>query len=113
MENLGIEHRGGAILVEYSGEMTLDTTPDLRKEIEAATADGGFETLILDLSGVGFMDSSGIGFLVSLSSRVENEAKSFYLCRPSAQVSRTLDLVQLKKYFRVLSSEEERAPLML
>lgn len=108
-----VEQKGGAVLVKCSGEMTLDTLPDLRGAIEEATAGGGFQSLVLDLSEVSFMDSSGIGFLVVLSSKVENEAKSFYLYRPSKQVARTLDLVQLKKYFKVFNSEDELAPLML
>jgi len=91
--------------------MTLDVTGELKVAFDAILADA--ECLILDLSGVSFIDSSGIGFLVSLASRVENEAKSFYLYRPGAQVVRTLELVQLKKYFKIIGTEEELAPLML
>ncbi|WP_461208791.1 STAS domain-containing protein [Desulfocurvus sp. DL9XJH121] len=113
MENLSIEQKGGAILIGYSGELTLDTTPGVRSEVQAAQEGADFACMIVDLSEVGFMDSSGIGYLVSLASRVEDGGRSFHLYRPSAQVLRTLDLVQLKKYFKVLNSEAELAPLML
>lgn len=113
MEGLRIEDKGGTLLVAWSGEMTLDTTAGLRSGIDAAMGGKDFRCLVMDLSDVGFMDSSGIGLLVSLSSRVESGERSFYLYRPSTQVARTLDLVRLRKYFKILSTEDELAPLML
>lgn len=113
MENLRIEHAKNAVLAGCRGEMTMEVTRELRAAIDAIVADTSADCLALDLSGVSFIDSSGIGFLVSLASRVENETKSFYLYRPGTQVVRTLELVQLKKYFRRLGTEEEFAPLML
>ncbi|BBD08907.1 STAS domain-containing protein [Desulfovibrio ferrophilus] len=113
MENLRIKRTRNAALADYTGEMTLEVTRELRETIDAVMTDDDVQCLIFDLSGVSFIDSSGIGFLVSLASRVENEAKSFYLYRPDAQVVRTLELVQLKKYFKILGTEEELAPLML
>jgi len=112
MEDLRIERKRSVVLAAYAGEMTLEVTRRLRRALEQAMGEDD-DCLIFDLSGVSFVDSSGIGFLVSLSTRVENEGKSFYLYRPDAQVVRTLELVQLKKYFKILGTEEELAPLML
>lgn len=113
MENLRIERTGGVILAAYEGEMTLEVTRGLRQAVGEVLADGDVDCLIFDLTGVSFMDSSGIGFLVSLASRIENESRSFYLYRPDPQVLRTLELVQLKKYFKIITTQEELAPLML
>lgn len=113
MENLQIEKRNKAVLVTCSGEITLDVTPRLRECIEAELGGGGYSFLVLDLSEVRFIDSSGIGFLVALSTRIEEQDKSFYLLRPGAQVLKTLELVQLKRYFKILRSDEELAALTI
>ncbi|MDY7000553.1 MAG: STAS domain-containing protein [Thermodesulfobacteriota bacterium] len=111
MEGLLIEKKDSFVAVVYSGEITLDVTPGMKAEISAATEDVNYKNLIMDLSNVSFIDSSGIGFLVSLNSRVRNAGKTFYLFKPSPQVTKTLDLVQMIKYFKIVNSDEELAAL--
>ncbi len=108
MEGLRIEQRNGAVIVTIGGEITMENTPELKQEVEQAIK-GDYEHLILELSDVSFIDSSGIGFLVSMSTRVGNAGKSFELLKPSPQVTKTLELVQLIKYFRILRSDDELA----
>lgn len=113
MEDLVMQRKGKAVLVAYSGEITLDVTPALRTAIDEELGREPFNFLILDLSAVNFIDSSGIGFLVALSTRIEDSDNSFYLLRPGAQVLKTLELVQLKRYFKILRNDEELAALTI
>lgn len=113
MEELSIERKGSMVVAALLGEVTIDATPAIKRRLLDELEDGDYDGLVVDLSGTGFIDSSGIGFLVSLASRIENDDKSFYLYRPSAQVEKTLELVQLRTYFRILKTEDELAPLML
>lgn len=57
------EHGGWAVL-HVSGEMDLVTSPVLRQRVHDAVADGR-RSLVLDLSGVVFCDSSGVGVLIA------------------------------------------------
>ncbi|MFF4524300.1 STAS domain-containing protein [Streptomyces bluensis] len=59
----GGEHGGWAVL-HVSGEMDLVTSPVLRQRVHDAVADGR-RSLVLDLSGVVFCDSSGVGVLIA------------------------------------------------
>ena len=70
MENLTIKRLGGALLLKYAGEITLEMTADLKRRLEAELGEGEEQVraVIIDLSAVPFMDSSGIGFLVPLYS---------------------------------------------
>lgn len=108
MEGLRIEQRGDALVVTIGGELTMENVPDLKQEVEK-TLKGDYGKLVLELSEVSFIDSSGIGFLVSMSTRVTNAGKSFSLLRPSPQVTKTLELVQLIRYFSILDSDGEAA----
>jgi anti-anti-sigma factor len=57
------EQRGWAV-VQVSGEMDLVTSPVLRQRMHSAVADGRRD-VVLDLSGVLFCDSSGVGVLIA------------------------------------------------
>lgn len=112
MEGLSIEKKSKAVLAVYDGELTLDVTQDLKKNLKHALDETGFKILVLDLSKVNFIDSSGIGFLVSLASRLRNAGVDFRMLKPSVQVGKTLELVQLKSYFNIIESGEELEGLL-
>ena len=56
------EQRGWAVM-QVAGEMDLVTSPVLRQRMHSAVADGRRD-VVLDLSGVLFCDSSGVGVLI-------------------------------------------------
>ena len=112
MENLTISHGKSALFLKYEGEFTLDVTPELKRRLEAELAENDVAAVVLDLSGVGFMDSSGIGFLVFVNTRMRSAGKGCYLCRLSPKVRKTLGLVQLLTYFTVLENDEDVAALL-
>jgi anti-sigma B factor antagonist len=64
-----VQPDGVFLIVGVSGEIDMDTAPDLEKAlIEAATVGG--QRVIVDLTGVSFMDSSGLGALVGGHTRL-------------------------------------------
>ena len=106
MEGLRVESKNGAIFFNFNGEITLEVTADLKNEIEQALEGQTYKVLVFDLAGVNFMDSSGIGFLVAQNTKVKGGGKRMYLYRPSAQVKKTLDLVQLSNFFQIIEDED-------
>lgn len=92
---------------KYSGEITMEITQDFKHEMEKVLEDGKSSILVLDLSEVSFMDSSGIGFLVACNTRLQASGKSLVLFSPSSQVRKTLELVQLMEFFKVVETEQE------
>ena len=54
------------LIVAARGELDLGTAPDLEAALEEART-AGFERVVLDLSAVTFMDSTGIALVVAAS----------------------------------------------
>lgn len=106
MEKLTLERKDAVLLARLIGEVTLDITNDLKRVLNEELV-SGVEKLVLDLSKVDFMDSSGIGLLVSVNTRMRSGGKSFFLFNPSPQVEKTLNLVQLISFFEILADEDE------
>ncbi|MYL84120.1 anti-sigma factor antagonist [Desulfovibrio aerotolerans] len=105
MENLTIRREGGALLLKYAGEITLEMTGDLKRRLDRELGEGDVAVVVIDLSAVPFMDSSGIGLLVSVNTRMKSAGKAFYLYQLSPAVEKTLGLVQLIGFFTVLPDQ--------
>ena len=75
------------------GEVDLATAPGLSQAISAALMEDP-RGLVLDVSGVSFMDSTGIHALIE-AARLMAEEDPLVLLSPSAQVRRVLDLLGL------------------
>lgn len=111
MEKLTLTHGEGVLLLHYAGEITLEITGDLKRLLDAELLDAAVRAVVVDLSGVPFMDSSGIGFLVSCNTRMRSSGREFYLYRLSRAVEKTLGLVQLLGFFQILKDEHALAAL--
>ncbi|MFW5837823.1 MAG: STAS domain-containing protein [Desulfovibrionaceae bacterium] len=107
MEAIEIKAGDSCLLVNCHGEVTIEVSGEMKRRIEESLQAETFESLVLDLSQVRFMDSSGIGALVALNSKVKSAGKRFYLLAPSEQVRKTLELVQLLSFFDIMDSKED------
>jgi anti-sigma B factor antagonist len=60
--------RGGWSVLSITGDCDLASAPELRRELLRAAS--GADRLVVDLEGVGFLDSVGLGLLVGAARRV-------------------------------------------
>jgi anti-sigma B factor antagonist len=72
---------GQAARLVLSGELDLATVPRVEQAVAAALAQGA-RTLIVDLGGLGFIDSSGLRLLIVLHQRAIAEGWTLSLIRP-------------------------------
>jgi anti-sigma B factor antagonist len=71
----------GAGRLTLSGELDLATVPRVQEAVDAALARGA-RTLIVDLSALSFIDSSGLRLFVVLHQRANAEGWTLSLIRP-------------------------------
>jgi len=77
--------------LSLSGELDLATAPRVEQAAEELLA-GGLHTLVLDLSDLRFIDSSGLRVVVILHRRAEDEGWRLSIVRPSEQVHRVFEI---------------------
>jgi anti-sigma B factor antagonist len=91
--------RNGVTVLHLSGQLTLgEGTSSFRKLIRE-TLDQGKKNIILKMSEVYYVDSSGLGELVTAYTTVSNQGGKLKLLKLTQRVQ---DLVQLTKVYRVL-----------
>ena len=80
-----------------SGELDLYTAPRLRDAVLGAV-DDGVDRIAIDLHGVGFIDSTGLGILVACLKRVrERDGKMVLIAPDSSPLRRLLSLTGLEQ----------------
>lgn len=95
-----------ARLVRAAGEIDVSTIPALRSELERARHDGG--TVLLDLSDITFMDSSGLHLLLELSQSSAVSDWAFFVVRPSKVVQRLIEVSDAADRLSMGDSMQER-----
>jgi anti-sigma B factor antagonist len=84
----------GAVLW-LSGELDLASAPQLKEAIHRVELDDQ-QRLLLDLSELEFMDSTGLAVVVAARDRADAGGGRLVLRRPTPQVERLLALVGLR-----------------
>jgi anti-anti-sigma factor len=77
--------------LRLTGELDLSTTETLLKAVEEPLASGEGD-LLLDLSDLTFMDSSGLRVVIGLASQLEGRGGKLVLKSPGPMVLRLFDL---------------------
>ena len=71
------------------GELDMATADDLSQLLRSAASHGG--PIVLDFSGIAFMDSSGLRAILEAAA-TQNDNGGVVILNPSAQVRRVLDI---------------------
>ncbi|MBQ5544422.1 MAG: STAS domain-containing protein [Clostridia bacterium] len=87
-----LESSDGELTVLIQGEIDHHTAAALREEIDRAVDSLKPEVLALDFSGVGFMDSSGIGLIMGRFQNVRAYGGTLRVVNPPPMVARMMRL---------------------
>ncbi|MBV9486061.1 MAG: STAS domain-containing protein [Frankiaceae bacterium] len=102
-----IEERDDATIVRVSGDVDVVGAPTLRQTLIEVLAHGPSTHLIIDLSRVPFIDSTGIGVVAAAYRRVTARNGRFSTVATSEAVLRVLEMTGLVKILRVTSSLDD------
>lgn len=87
MLTLRSERDGDTHVLTLSGELDLVSTPEVEKELRHVEA-GDADAIVVDLSAVEFVDSTGLRLLIETEQRSRWEPGRIALRRPLARVMR-------------------------
>jgi anti-sigma B factor antagonist len=107
-------HRVGAhTVVGVTGELDVASAPALRDTLLASLNRGDAPSLVVDLRGVTFIDSTGVGSLLRIHHRQSLLGGTVHFVADQPAVLRVLDLMQLRRRLHVtptLAAIEECCP---
>ena len=97
-----IKEDDGALVVALEGDVDLKTSPDARKILLDAI--GRNLPMVVDLSGVHYIDSSGVASLIEAFQKARKSGRKFVLAAVSESALRVLNLARMDKVFTICPS---------
>lgn len=105
--NLQIEDKGAAVLMEVQEErLDAHNSGDLKNQMLKLFEDGK-TNLVVDLQAVRFVDSSGLGALVSGFKNASSRNGSLKLSGLQLQVKSMFELTRLHRVFEIFTDSSE------
>ena len=100
-----ISEKQGASVVTFTGEVDLESSPAAREVLLKCLE--STSKLIVDLSEVTYIDSSGVASLVEALQAAKKNGSQFALAAVSEPTRRVLELARLDKVFTLYDAVDE------
>jgi len=97
----------GITVVVPNGRLDVAGAPTLKAAIGDAVKDDGTPRLVIDMEGVSFVDSTGLGSVIAALKLVRGSKGDIRLAAPNQQVRVVLELTTLDRVFAYYPTVED------
>ncbi|MFA5450297.1 MAG: anti-sigma factor antagonist [Clostridia bacterium] len=89
-----LEHKlfRGSLYLKLTGELDHAVAPPLKSRIDAILNSNAYERVIIDMSGLSFMDSTGVGLIMGRYKLLKSKNKLLSIRAPSPQADKVLQV---------------------
>jgi len=102
----GVRWQENVAIVDVAGDIDLNRSLDFQKSLLAVLEDGPHR-IIVNLSGVPYMDSSGVASLVKLLSRARKSGCQLSLVGLTTRVKSLFEITRLDVVFNISPTEKD------
>ena len=96
----------GVVVVAVDGQLIVGNRQELKQKILDAL-EAGDRKFLIDFSHTGYIDSSGLGVLVSLSKKIRDQGGDLRLASLNEDLKTLFELTKLDTLFAISDSPEE------
>ena len=94
------------VVLTLQGEFDLSATDKFNRAVAEACQQSHLQQVVVDLQGVSFMDSSGLGALLGRYQELSEEGIELILAAPSHRAGEILGLAGIDRYISIYPSVE-------
>ncbi len=105
--NVELETKGNNLIVRIKGELDHHMVQNFRSKVQNGLEKGQVRNLILNMSGLSFMDSSGIGVILGRYNYLKKTEGKMAVCNLEPQVKKVFNTAGLSGIIKEYQSEEE------
>ncbi len=105
---LDVRKMGTQAVVDVKGEIDVYTAPKLREKLIELVSEGSYD-VVVNLEGVDFLDSTGLGVLVGALKRVKAHDGSLSLVCTQDKILKIFKITGLTKVFPIHDSVDAAA----
>ena len=96
----------GVTVVQVEGQLIVGNRQELKDLVQAAVEKGD-RRILIDFSRTGYIDSSGLGVLVSLSKKIREQGGELRLANLNEDLRTLFELTKLDTLFHISNNREE------
>ena len=97
----------GILEFVFTGDLIGENNGPELMEIAQREIDNGVRLCMIDISEVRYINSSGIGVMITILTKFRNKDGEVILVNPSEQVKKLLIITKLHAIFNIVDSREE------
>jgi anti-anti-sigma factor len=95
-------------VMQPSGRLDVTTAADFRRQVnDIASSANPPKYLLVNLQDINFMDSSGLGALVSALKSIRSSSGDMVICGANDQVQMLFELTSMTKIFKIYATVDE------
>ncbi len=97
---------GDVTVIDVEGQLIVGNRQELKQKV-LDELEKGERKFVVDFSNTGYIDSSGLGVLVSLSKKIRERGGEMRLARLNEDLRTLFELTKLDTLFKIADSREE------
>ena len=105
--NFAQEIRSNTLILRITGDLIGEDSGTRLIEAVSEALTHKVPTCVIDISELRYINSSGIGVLITILTKFRNKGGEVYLMKPSESVKKLLVITKLNAIFQVIQSENE------
>ncbi len=105
--NFAQEIKSNTLILRISGDLIGEDSGTRLVEAVNEAVSHKVMTCIIDISELRYINSSGIGVLITILTKFRNKGGEVYLMKPSESVKKLLVITKLNAIFHIVLTEEE------
>jgi anti-sigma B factor antagonist len=104
--NFEISDQDGVTIVEVTGQLIVGNRQELKDDV-LKLLDGGSRKFLIDFRDTAYIDSSGLGVLVSLSKKIREKGGEMRLSNLNEDLRTLFELTKLDTLFHIAESRNQ------
>ncbi len=101
-----VSKEGPVTVVDVEGQLIVGNRQELKQKV-LEELEGGEKTFVIDFQNTGYIDSSGLGVLVSLSKKIREQGGELRLAGLNEDLRTLFELTKLDTLFKIADSRAE------
>ena len=97
--------KSGVVVVGVDGQLIVGNRQELKQKVLDAL-EGGGRKFVVDFAKTGYIDSSGLGVLVSLSKKIREQGGELRLANLNDDLKTLFELTKLDTLFQIADTRE-------
>lgn len=104
--NFDVQKHDDITVIGVEGQLIVGNRQELKQQV-LEELDNGSRKFLIDFANTGYIDSSGLGVLVSLSKKIREQSGELRLANLNEDLRTLFELTKLDTLFQISTSREE------